>query len=73
MTGILVIVISLPGGWSFYTLVSSVAGHQRVKPHPREGYNSIWLGHFLSLVCSPDHSVFFNYMYAVPNAHKVKQ
>ena len=34
-----VIVISLPGGWSFYTLVSGVARHQCARPHPREGYN----------------------------------
>ena len=38
-TNIDVIVISLPGGWSFYTLVSGVARHQCARPHPREGYN----------------------------------
>ena len=39
----LVIVISLPGGWSFYTMVSGVARHQYARPHPREGYN-LYLG-----------------------------
>ena len=34
-----VIVISLPGGWSFYTFVSGVAQHKCVRPHSREGYN----------------------------------
>ena len=39
VSGSEVIVISLPGGWSFYTLVSGVARHQCARPHPREGYN----------------------------------
>ena len=35
----LVIVISLPGGWSFYTLVSGIARHQYARPHPMDRYN----------------------------------
>ena len=36
--GSYVIVIPLPGGWSFYTLVLGVARHQCARPHPMEGY-----------------------------------
>jgi len=36
--------ISLPGVWSFYTLVSGVAQHQCARPHPREGYITCCLG-----------------------------
>ena len=34
-----ILVKSIPGGWSFYTLVSGVTQHQYARPHPREGFN----------------------------------
>ena len=41
------IVTSLPGGWSFYTLVSCITRHQCVRSHPREEYITCYLGNIL--------------------------
>ena len=43
----LVIVISLPGGWSFYTFVSDIVRHKCARPHLRERcnyYRTCYLG-----------------------------
>jgi len=34
-----VIVVSLSGGWLFYTLMLGIARYQFARPYPREGYN----------------------------------
>ena len=67
-TKIQVIVISLPGGWSFYTFVSGIARHQCARPHPREEYITCYLGNITVeekiLICCLGNRLY--YLYIVP-------